>query len=132
MNLVLAPGPRDAGRMTQYSVNPAAVKNIKKLIKSGKVVRDKNGDWAQAQPSPKQGTAVIKKKGLKEFAKWNIAVDKSKDKDEKGRYRFPVGDFKKVHRSGVIAARVRASQFHHRKVEKACIELEELIDKKAK
>jgi hypothetical protein len=58
-------------------------------------------------------------------------VDKSADRQTKEAWSFPIGDFRKVHRAGVIAAESRAAQFHHAEIRDACKALLELIDAEA-
>ncbi|HEY3904514.1 MAG TPA: hypothetical protein VGM14_11465 [Streptosporangiaceae bacterium] len=46
----------------------------------------------------------------------------------KATYRYPYGDFEKVHRCGLLAAEVRAARLKHRDIEEASIRLRDLID----
>jgi hypothetical protein len=48
----------------------------------------------------------------------------------KGRYKFPFGDFKKVHRCAVLSAESRAGQYKHYDIEQAAAHLHEMIDGK--
>ena len=50
------------------------------------------------------------------------------DRETKEAYSFPFGDFRKVHRSGVIAGEGRAAQFDHAEIRDALKALLELID----
>jgi hypothetical protein len=65
---------------------------------------------------------------MDEYAKWFLAIDG--EKDNKTSYKFPFGDFEKVHRGAVIAAKVRAGQYHHKDIEDAADELLQIIDNK--
>jgi len=109
-------------------VNRDAVKHARKLIEDGDYVVDT--DWSERQPSSDDENRFLEQHGWDEYSKWYLAEDTSEDKDNKGRYKFPYGDFKKVHRSGVIAAKQRAAQNDYSDVEKAADELLQLIDKK--
>jgi hypothetical protein len=40
-------------------------------------------------------------------------MDDEKSEDTKARYKFPYGDFEKVHRCGVLSAESRAGQYKH-------------------
>jgi hypothetical protein len=62
------------------------------------------------------------------FAKWHLGIDDEHDEQTKQRYKFPYGDFKKVHRCAVISAESRAGQYKHFDIEKAAARLHELID----
>ena len=48
----------------------------------------------------------------------------------KARYKFPFGDFVKVHRCGVLAAEVRAGQQKYRDIEDAAVRLRDLMDER--
>lgn len=50
--------------------------------------------------------------------------------DSKSRYKFPYGDFRKVHRCGVISAESRAGQYKYVDVEAAAKQLLERIDRR--
>jgi hypothetical protein len=50
------------------------------------------------------------------------------DRDTKGHYKFPYGDFAKVHRCAVISAESRAGQFDHDDIRDEAKKLLELID----
>ena len=109
-------------------VNRDAVNHARKLIEDGDYVVDT--DWSERQPSSDDENRFLEQHGWDEYSKWYLAEDTSEDKDNKGRYKFPYGDFKKVHRSGVIAAKQRAAQNDYSDVEKAADDLLELIDQK--
>ena len=114
--------------MPKYKVNDKAVAHAKRLIKDGKVAKDVRDDWSEHAPSAEKGSSLLEKEGLKEYSLWHLAIDPEQDSENKGAYAFPYGDFRKVHRGAVIAAKVRASQYDHDDVRKATDELLELID----
>jgi len=109
-------------------VNDKAVKHAKNLIENGDYSVDT--DWSKAQPSTDKENKFIDDNGWDDYSKWFLGVNKDDDKDEKQRYGFPFGDFKKVHRSGLIAAKQRAAQNDHSDIESAADELLEKIDNK--
>lgn len=109
-------------------VNQAAVRHARKLIEDGDYVLD--SDWSERQPSADQENKYLDRHDWDDYSEWYLAEDTSEDKDNKGRYKFPYGDFKKVHRAGVIAAKQRAAQNDYPDVEKAADELLQMIDKK--
>ena len=67
--------------------------------------------------------------GYEDYGKWFLATLVGTDTDTKEHYEFPVGNFKEIFRSGIIAAKHRAAQFGHREIEQAASELLEMIDK---
>lgn len=107
--------------------NDNALEHAKKLIKEGKVVKD--SDWSQAQASTDQENEFIDKDGWKTFGNWHLAYDPDQSEETKERYGFPFGDFKKVHRSALIAIKQRAGQYDDSKIKKASDELLDMIDK---
>jgi hypothetical protein len=58
-------------------------------------------------------------------------VDDGASEQTKARYKFPFGDFEKVHRCGLLAAEVRAGQRKYRDIEDAAIRLREMIEWRA-
>ncbi len=112
------------------SVNPQAVAYARRLIQSGKIKNDE-GHWGEHNPDAAEENAFLKKHEMEEYANWHLGLDKSKGADTKGGYKFPYGDFKTVHRDGLIAAKERAAQQGYRDIEKAADELLGLLEKKA-
>ena len=80
------------------------------------------------RPRPTRRTGSSRATGWTEYAHWHLGVDKSQDRETKGAYSFPFGDFRRVHRSGVIAGESRAGQFDHTEIRDAFKALLELID----
>jgi hypothetical protein len=109
-------------------LNKPALKHARALVRDGEVVRDGQGDWTEAQPTPDEENGFIESDGWTQYAHWHVGIDKSADRDTKEAYSFPFGDFRKVHRSGVIAAESRAAQFGHTEIRDALKKLLELID----
>jgi len=112
------------------TLNTAAVDFAKDLIKAGKIKNDQ-GHWGQHNPDSGQENAFLQKHEMAEYASWHLGLDKSHGEDSKGRYKFPYGDFKTVHRDGLIAAKERAAQQGYHSIEKAADELLQLLEKKA-
>ena len=115
-----------------YKVNRTALAFAKRRIKQGVAVEDIRDDWSEHAPTTDEENDFIEKHGMKEFAKWHLAIDPDEDRENKGAYAFPYGDFKKVHRCGVISAKSRAAQFDHDEVKDAADQLLQLIDKDKK
>jgi hypothetical protein len=51
-----------------------------------------------------------------------------KPADTKGHYEFPYGDFKDVHRCGLLSAESRAGQYKHYDIENAAAHLHGMLD----
>jgi hypothetical protein len=122
--------------MTKKEVNVMAVKlnksafdQAKKLINEGHAVLDEKDAWSEHRPSAEQENEFIRRHGLNEYAKWHLGIDDEKDEHTKGRYKFPYGDFKNVHRCGVISAESRAGQYKYDDIESAAAHLHGMLDK---
>jgi len=48
----------------------------------------------------------------------------------KARYAFVFGDFRRVHRSGIIACHFRAAEWRHKEIEPAAHRLLQYLDKR--
>ena len=112
------------------SLNPQAVAYGRRLIQAGKIKND-SGHWGQHNPDASEENAFLDKHKMEEYANWHLGLDMSKGANTKGRYKFPYGDFKTVHRDGLIAAKERAAQQGYDDIEKAAAELLQLLEKQA-
>jgi hypothetical protein len=110
------------------NLNQTAFNHAKHLVEAGKYVFDQRDAWSEHQPSTKQENEFLERYGFEEYAKWFLGINDEKAEHTKGRYEFPYGDFKKVHRCGVITAESRAGQYKHFDIEKAAAQLLEMID----
>jgi hypothetical protein len=109
-------------------LNRSAFTHAKDLVEAGKFVFDERDGWSEHQPSAEKENAFIERYGFAEYGKWHLGINDEKSEQTKGRYEFPYGDFKKVHRCGVISAESRAGQYKHFDIEKAAAQLHEMID----
>jgi hypothetical protein len=106
----------------------SALTHAKNLIKRGKVVRDERDAWSEHQPSAAKENEYIRLHGWRAYGNWHLGVDEQQSEETKGRYKFPYGDFSRVHRSAVISAESRAGQYKYLDVERAASQLLRLID----
>ena len=111
----------------KVSVNDDAVKKARSLINSHHYVLE--SDWSEAQPSADEENDYLERHDWDGYSEWFLGIDKEASKETKSRYEFPYGDFNRVHRDGLIAAKQRAAQNDHAEVEKTADELLELLDK---
>ncbi len=109
-------------------LNTEALKHAKSLIEDGKYVTDT--DWSESQPSAQAENKHLERHDWKEYGQWFLGLDNDENEETKGLYKFPYGDFKRVHRDGVIAAKQRAAQNDYAEIEKAADQLLEMIDKR--
>ena len=115
--------------MASYKVNPRAVAHAKRLIEAKQYVL--NSDWGEVQPSADDENAFLKTHSWDEYGAWFLGLTDGATKDTKGRYAFVLGDFKRIHRSGIIACHYRAAEWRHKAVELAAHNLLQVLDKKA-
>ena len=104
-------------------LNQKAYEHAQRLIKNGKFVGDDRDDWSEHQPSAAEENEFIEKHGWGEYSKWHLGLDEEYDEETKSRYKFPYGDFKKVHRCGLLAAESRAGQYKYSDIERAAAHL---------
>jgi hypothetical protein len=115
--------------MASYSVNPAAVANIERLIDARQYVLD--SDWGDVQPRAAQENAFLESHSFEEYALWHIGLTEGAKDATKARYAFVVGDFRRVHRTGIIACHYRAAEWRHKQIELAAHELLQRLDAKS-
>ena len=76
-----------------------------RLINEGQVIADGKGAWSKHRPSADEEDEFIRLHGFGEYAKWHLGIDERFGANTKRRYKFPYGDFKKVHRCGLQIGR---------------------------
>jgi hypothetical protein len=109
-------------------VNDRSYEHAQRLIKDGQVVLDERDDWSEHQPTAAQENEFIEQTGFNEYARWYLGEDDEEAEGTKARYKFPYGDFEKVHRCGVLAAESRAGQYKHLDVEAAAAHLHGMLE----
>jgi len=105
-------------------LNADAFEFAAQLIKQGHVIPDSKGSWREHRPSALEENEFIDAHAFTEYAKWHLGIDDRYPQNTKRRYKFPYGDFKNVHRCGLLAVESRARQYGYGEIEKAAAELE--------
>jgi hypothetical protein len=114
--------------VAKYRVNEAGVEKARSLIESRHyVVRSR---WADVQPSAKDGNAFLKAHSWDEYGAWHLAVTEGASEQTKARYGFVYGDFRRLHRMGLVACLYRAAEWDHKEIELAAHELLQRLDAK--
>jgi hypothetical protein len=113
--------------MASYSVNEPAVAHARRLIDARQYVLD--SDWGEAQPSAEDENAFLKGHSWNEYAEWHLGLTDGATDETKSRYGYVYGDFRRVHRMGLIACQYRAAEWRHKEVELAAHELLQRLDK---
>jgi hypothetical protein len=107
-------------------VNKRAVARAKQLIEGRQSVL--RSDWGDVQPSAKDENAFLESHSWDEYAEWHLGLTEGAADETKARYAFVYGDFRRVHRSGLIACQYRAAEWRHKEVELAAHNLLQLLD----
>jgi hypothetical protein len=113
--------------MASYSVNPAAVEHARRLIDGKQYVLD--SDWGEVQPDAAAQNAYLEKHDWDAYGAWHLGLTDGATDETKGRFAFGYGDFRRVHRTGLIACVYRASEWRHKDVELAAHDLLQQLDK---
>ena len=111
-------------------LNETAFDRAKALIDEGAVVVDERDDWSEHQPSTLDENRFIERHGIREYARWHLGIDDEENEDNKGRYKFPYGDFAKVHRCAILAVESRVGQYKHVDIERAAAHLHGMIERR--
>ncbi len=115
--------------MASYSVNEGALEKARRLIRSRQYVLD--SDWGDAQPKADDENAFLRSHSWTEYGEWHLGLTEGADDDTKARYAFVYGDFRRLHRTGLIACQYRAAEWRHKDVELVAHELLQLLDAKS-
>ncbi len=112
--------------MASYSVNPRAVARAQQLIDGRQYVLD--SDWGKVQPGSAEENAFLKSHSWDEYAAWHLGLTDGAADVTKARYAFVYGDFRRLHRMGIISCYYRAAQWRHKEIELAAHELLQRLD----
>jgi hypothetical protein len=112
--------------MASYAVNKAAVANARRLIDARQYVLD--SDWGDVQPRADEQNAYLESHSWDEYASWHLALTEGAKDETKARYAFVYGDFRRIHRTGLIACVYRASEWRHKEIEIAAHNLLQHLD----
>ena len=116
--------------MAKYQVNEAGVAKAKALIDARRyVVRSR---WSDVQPSADDQNKFLDSHTWHEYGEWHLALTQGASEETKARYGFVFGDFRRLHRSGIIACHYRAAEWHHKEIELAAHDLLQYLDQRRK
>jgi len=112
--------------MAKYTVNPEAVARARELIDARQYVLD--SDWGDARPKADDENEFLKSHSWDEYAAWHLGLTEGANDETKARYAFVYGDFRRLHRTGLIACVYRAAEWRHKDVELAAHDLLQHLD----
>ena len=112
--------------MASYSLNERAVARVRWLIDAHQYVLD--SVWNDVQPGANEENAFLRSHSWDDYAEWHLALTDGANDHTKARYAFVYGDFRRVHRMGLIACHYRAAEWRHKAIELAAHELLQHLD----
>jgi hypothetical protein len=112
--------------VASYTVNRAAVARARKLIDARQYVLD--SEWGSVQPRADDENAYLKTHSWDDYAEWFLGLTEGAADGTKARYAFVYGDFRRLHRSGLIACHYRAAEWRHKEIELAAHDLLQHLD----
>jgi hypothetical protein len=112
--------------MASYHVNRAAVARARKLIDAHQYVLD--SEWGSVQPRADDENAYLESHSWDDYAEWFLGLTEGATDETKSRYAFVYGDFRRLHRSGLIACQYRSAEWRHKEIELAAHDLLQHLD----
>jgi len=114
--------------MATYTLNAAAVEHARRLIDARQYVLE--SDWGEAQPRAEDENRFLASHAWDDYAAWHLGLTDGATDETKGRYAFVYGDFRRIHRMGLIACQFRAAEWRHKEIELAAHDLLQHLDAK--
>jgi len=118
---------REGRAMASYSLNHAAVERARLRIDAHQYVLQST--WSDVQPSAEDGNAYLDSHSWDDYAEWHLGLTDGANDETKARYAFVYGDFRRVHRMGLIACHYRAAEWNHKEIELAAHDLLQHLDR---
>jgi hypothetical protein len=115
--------------MASYMVNKQAVEHARRLIEARQYVL--RSDWTEVQPRAEDENAYLERHSWDDYAGWHLGLTEGATDETKGRYAFVFGDFRRIHRMGLIACHFRAAEWRHKAIELAAHDLLQLLDRRS-
>jgi hypothetical protein len=112
--------------MATYTVNEAAVARARRLIDAKQYVLD--SDWSAVQPGSGDENGYLRVHTWQQYGEWFLGLTEDATDETKARYAFVYGDFRRVHRSGLLACVYRAAEWKHTEIEQAANDLLKHLD----
>jgi hypothetical protein len=109
-----------------YTVNEQAVERARQLIAGRQYVLD--SDWGDVQPNAADENDYLESHSWPEYGEWHLGLTEGPADDTKARYAFVYGDFRRLHRTGLIACQYRAAEWRHKEIELAAHGLLQRLD----
>jgi len=112
--------------MASYTVNGDAVAHARRLIDAKQYVLE--SPWGDVQPSAEDENAFLESRSWDDYALWHLGLTEGATDETKARYGFVYGDFRRIHRMGLVACQYRAAEWRHKAIELAAHDLLQHLD----
>ena len=112
--------------MAKYEVNERALERARRLIDARQYVLE--SDWGRVQPRADAENAYLASHSWDEYGEWHLGLTDGARAQTKARYGFVYGDFRRVHRMGLISCHYRAAEWRHKQIELAAHDLLQYLD----
>ncbi len=112
--------------MASYSLNERAVARARQLIDARQYVLEST--WGDVQPSAEDENAFLESHSWDEYGEWHLGLTAGAAEETKARYGFVYGDFRRIHRMGLVACQYRAAEWRHKTIELAAHDLLQRLD----
>jgi hypothetical protein len=112
--------------MASYTVNRHAVAHARSLIDARQYVL--RSTWNDVQPNAAAENAYLESHSWAEYSAWHLGLTEGASDETKARYAFVYGDFRRLHRMGLIACHYRAAEWRHKEIELAAHKLLQYLD----
>lgn len=112
--------------MASYAVNERGVAKARSLIDARQYVL--SSTWGDVQPTADDENAFLDSHTWEEYGAWHLALTDGANDETKARYGFVFGDFRRLHRMGLVACQYRAAEWRHKDIELAAHDLLQHLD----
>ena len=112
--------------MARYTVNERGVARAHELIDARQYVLESS--WGDVQPRAGDENRYLESHSWDEYQGWHLGLTEGANDETKARYAFVYGDFRRLHRMGLIACHYRAAEWRHKEIELAAHELLQYLD----
>jgi hypothetical protein len=114
--------------VARYTLNERAMARARQLIDARQYVL--NSDWGEVQPSAEAQNRYLDRHTWDEYAEWHLGLTDGANDETKARHAFVFGDFRRIHRSAIIACHFRAAEWRHKAIELAAHDLLQYLDER--
>ena len=112
--------------IASYDLNHAAVVHARHLIDARQYVLA--SEWGDVQPGADDENRFLETHSWDDYGAWHLGLTEDASEETKARYAFVYGDFRRIHRMGLIACHYRAAEWGHKEIELAAHELLQHLD----